>query len=792
MENGIHPALIKKIVSLTLSQFLLILIIIGVAFADVNDTREILNQQLSLEIKDKSLKEVLTNIESKANVKFAYSRQSIQAYDHVSLTASNEKLGTVLDKLLNPRQINYEVIGKQIVLNKFLSLKAEEAIFNHNINQNVVSGQVISDTNEPLPGVSVRLLNTLTGTITNIDGQYSLPLPDGGGVLVFSYIGYVSQEISIGGRTTIDVQLAEDVKSLNEVVVTALGIKRESKALGYAVAVVAADAITENRTTSTLGTLQGKIAGVNITSPTTGPQGSSRIRIRGNSSFSGANTPLIVINGVPVDNTRFGSIALNNSDGGDGLSSINPDDIESMTVLKGAAAAALYGSRAKDGVVMVTTKSGSTGSRGWGVDYNVNFTTETPLDFTDFQYEYGQGERGVRPTTPNPTSGIWSYGEKFQPGMTQVLFDGIELPYEPVFNRVKAFYEVGRNLTNTISLSNNGENGGFNLSFSNTDNKSIVPNSDFNRKTINLGFTQIISKNLSTHGNINYSNEYNRNPAQVGGQEFATPSAVFTIANSMPFDLLKENRVNADGNEYVYSRFLPRTNPYFSVYEHFENIKRDRLFGNLALKFQLTDWLYLQGRLAQDFYTREQDYNYPTGYAAIGPAPAGYVNGSYFKNSQTFRERNYDFLIGGDRTFNDFGIDFTFGGNQMYRRSDTESLSTQDFIERGLYTIMNGRTRIVEYGINERQVNSLYGAAGFSFRNYIYLNVTGRNDWFSTLSSNNRSIFYPSATASYVFSDAFNYIPKWLSFGKFRLAYAQVGDDNVAAYSNDIRTTHCK
>jgi TonB-dependent SusC/RagA subfamily outer membrane receptor len=189
-----------------------------------------------------------------------------------------------------------------------------------------------------------------------------------------------------------------------------------------------------------MSTLQGKMAGVNISTLATGPAGTSKIRIRGQSSFSGQNNPLIVINGVPVDNSNyalggnFGNRAANSSDGGDGLSSINPDDIESMTVLKGATAAALYGSRAKDGVVMITTKSRGTG-KGLGLEYNTNFTSDTPLDFTDFQYEYGQGEGGVRPTAPNPTSGVWSFGEKFEPGMTQILFDGEEWPYQPVRNR---------------------------------------------------------------------------------------------------------------------------------------------------------------------------------------------------------------------------------------------------------------------------------------------------------------------------------------------------------------------
>ena len=254
---------------------------------------------------------------------------------------------------------------------------------------------------------------------------------------------------------------------------------------------------------------------------------------------------------MPIDNTNFGtnpgnasadnSIGVrgggNTSDGGDGLSSINPDDIESMTVLKGATAAALYGSRAKDGVIMITTKSRGNG-KGIGVTYNMNYTNETPLDFTDYQNEYGQGENGVRPQAPNPTSGQWSFGEKFAPGMTQILFDGVSVPYVPQEGRIREFFRNGQNLTNTVSLSAGGDKGGMNLSFSNMDSKGIVPNNSFNRKTINLGYSYDLSKKLSFAGNINYSNEYNKNPPNIANQDNSIPTSLYNMANSMPLDLL--------------------------------------------------------------------------------------------------------------------------------------------------------------------------------------------------------------------------------------------------------------
>ncbi len=652
-----------------------------------------------------------------------------------------------------------------------------------------VSGQV-SNADGGMPGVSVLVEGSTTGTMTDVDGKYSLSVPSKS-TLKFSFIGFIPQSVAVNGRSIINVTMQEEETSLSEVVVTALGIEREAKTLGYATASVNEEQISTNRSPNVMSGLQGKMSGVNITTMGTGPGGTAKIRIRGQSSFSGQNNPLIIINGVPVDNSNyslggdFGSRSSNSSDGGDGLSSINPDDVESMTVLKGATAAALYGSRAKDGVVMITTKTKGSG-KGFGVAYNMNFTTDTPLDFTDFQYEYGQGEGGKRPTTANPTSGVWSFGEKFEPGMTQILFDNEEYPYEPVYDRVKKFYRVGTNLTNTITVSNSGEKGGFSLSLSNAANKGIMPNNEYDKKVINLGFTQNITDKLTATGNINYSLENNINPPQVNTQDVAVSTVIFTLANSMPFEALQNNTTHPNGDEFVFSRFLVRNNPYYSMSHKFENINRNRLFGNVALKYQFTDWLYLQGRLAEDFYVRNQDYNIPNGYAPIPKAPTGYVNGSFTQDVRTNTERNLDLILGANRTFGNIGIDLTLGGNQRYARNDYNSVTVQDFVQPGLYTVMNGRIKDPLYALSEKKINSLFGATTISYKEFLYLGLTARNDWFSTLAPANRSILYPSATGSFVFSQAFDNMPNWLNFGKLRAAYAQVGSDNVAPYSNAL------
>ncbi len=665
--------------------------------------------------------------------------------------------------------------------------------------QQTVTGKVTDKSGLALPGVSVIIKGSTQGTVTNAEGVYSLPDVSANATLQFSFVGMVTQEFVVGNKTTINVTMAEDAIGLEEVVITALGIKKESKSLGYATSTVRPEQLTVNRTSNMMNALSGKIAGVSISSLGTGPNGTSKIRIRGQSSISGQNNPLIVVNGVPIDNTNFGSNPNNagsdssigvrgggiTSDGGDGLSSINPDDVESMTVLKGAAASALYGSRAKDGVIMITTKSGGE-HKGIGVSYNVNFTSESPLDFTDYQYEYGQGEQGLRPTTPNPTSGQWSFGEKFEPGMTQVLYNGLTVPYEPQRGIINEFYRNGFNLTNTVTLSSNSEKGGLSLSMANMKSNGITPNNDFKRNTINIGFSYNLTEKLSFQGNVNYSKEINHNPPNVGNQDNTMPTALYAMANSMPMDVLKANAHDDNGNEYVYSRFRNRTNPYFTLSDQFNNITRDRIFGNITLKYDLTNWLFVQGRMGQDYWSRSQEFNnFPTGQASLSPAPEGFVNGVFTQEARRFRETNADFLVSATKEFNNIGVNLTAGGNQMNRSMDVNSVQVTDFVVRNLYTVQNGRSKDPTYNYSERAVNSLYGSAEISFNNLLYLNGTVRNDWFSTLSPENRSILYPSVSASFLFSELLKSSSEWLNFGKLRAAYAEVGSDtDVPPYAD--------
>ena len=682
--------------------------------------------------------------------------------------------------------------------------------FESSIPPVTVNGRVTDENGGGFPGVNVIVKGTSTGTSTDTDGRYSLTVPDESAVLIFSFIGYTTQEVSLGGRTTIDVTLSPDVKSLEEVVVTALGVERSQKSLGYATSKVSSDQMTINRTPNMMNALSGKIPGVNIQSLGTGPGGTSKIRIRGQTSIGGQNIPLIVVNGVPIDNNNFGTninqtnadTSVGNrgggvsSDGGDSFASFNPDDVESMTVLKGAAASALYGARAQNGVIMITTKSKGTG-KGIGVTYNLNYSNERILDYTDYQYQYGQGEFGIRPQSANPQSGQWSFGERIQPGMTQILFNNQTVPYVAQRGILNQFYRTGQNLTNTISVSSNGEKGGMNLSVSNSHSDGVTPNNSFDRKTVNLGFGYDLSEKLSFKGNINYSNEVNTNPPVVADQDNSIPTSLYAMANTMPLDVLAQNKYNAGGGEYLYSRFTNRTNPYWAIAEQRQNIRRDRIFGNVSFRYELTNWLSAQIRIGQDFYTRDADYiNLATGKASINggsifssSAPSFY-NGLYTQDQRRFREINADWLLTANKEFGNWGIYAMVGGNKMYRRNDVNSVQVTDFSVRGLYNVGFGRAKDPTYAMGEKEINSLYGSAEVNYKKMVYLSITARNDWFSTLSPGNRSITYPSATLSYQFTESLTEKPSWLNSGRVRAAYAEVGSDlDIAPYQQQLLYT---
>ncbi len=643
-----------------------------------------------------------------------------------------------------------------------------------NISQHAVAreitGKVTDDKGEGLPGVNILIKGTQQGTTTDSDGNYRLNIADDTAVLVFSFVGYVPQEVVAGSRSAINVLLEVDSKSLEEVVVTALGIRKETKALGYSVTKVEGTAFTKTRETNIMNGLTGKVAGVNVVAGNSGASGSSRVTIRGNTSITGNNQPLYIINGMPMNNSQLGQPNGRTPDWGDNASSLNADDIEEMTVLKGATAAALYGSRAKNGAIIITTKSGR-GSKGLGVEVNTNNTWEVPMFLWDIQNQYGQGYGGNRPVdgedAAKHSQNHW--GERYD-GQPTYQYDGVQRPYSYVKDQVlKDFYRTGFTSANNVSFTGGNDNGSFRLGISDMRNQGIVPNNKMRRNNISFGFNQNVTKNLTISANIDYINENVDNRLILDTGQGAGTNTILYVNSNMPTSALSPG-YDENYNEWVLGTDRNATNPYFALNRIKNNSQKDRFISTLTARWNVLDWLFIQGRVGQDYYSFKANQILPDG---IGFLP----NGQITENTSNFTERNFEGLIGIDKDLSDdFSLSVNVGGNLMSQHRYSTNVEGLGFVIPQFHTINNTGSRNVTTDVYDKKINSLFGTAELSFRNYLFLNVTGRNDWFSTLNPQSNSYFYPSVGASYVFSETFE-LPQAISFGKLRVAYASVGGD---------------
>ncbi|OCX53014.1 hypothetical protein BEL04_01480 [Mucilaginibacter sp. PPCGB 2223] len=647
-----------------------------------------------------------------------------------------------------------------------------------------VTGKVTDEKGSGLPGVTVTEKGTQNRTVTNASGDYKLSVANNGAVLVFTFIGYIPLEISVGNQTTVNASMTPASSALSEVIVTALGIKREAKSLGYSAQKADVQAMQTNRTTNLANALEGQVAGLDVSPPAAGPGGSTKIRLRGQSSFTADNSPLIVIDGLPMSQGASSTNGYTQSiDQGDNLQGINQDDIETMTVLKGSTAAALYGSRAVNGAIIITTKSGAKNT-GVGIEFNSNFTESQALDYTDFQYEYGQGENNIRPSSQGTaqSSGAWSFGVPFD-NVPTYQFDGVQRPYAPVKNRVSTFFRVAPSWSNTVAISGGNDKGSFRVSFANQDADGIVPNNDFHKKIFNIGINYKLTDKLSAQFYVNYSHEFNNNPPVIGIQGLSIPTSIYRLANSTDFNVLKAGATDANGNETPTSRFSTITNPYWILANQFQRQTKDHLLGTAVVRYQFFDWLYLQGRANMDLLQTTFESNTPTGTLSVGSAPSGLFNGGYAINTVNNRQNNFDFLLGGGHTWRNFAFNATVGGNNFPLSTSTFSESVTNFYIRGLYTIGNGVTTTSSYNLSKQTVNSLYGTAELSYKSLFYLNVTGRTDWYSVLAMDIDHYFYPSISGSFVFSELLPNVT-WLNFGKVRVAIAETGSaQGVAPYN---------
>jgi TonB-linked SusC/RagA family outer membrane protein len=648
----------------------------------------------------------------------------------------------------------------------------------------VITGTITSaiEGEGPIPGVTVQVKGTTIGTITDVNGKYTLTVPQDATTLVFSYIGMKKQEVEIAGRSVIDGVMESDILGLEEVVVTALGISREKKALGYSVQDVTGDEIARAKETNIINSLQGRVSGTQITATSGAVGASSRIVIRGISSLSGNNQPLFVIDGIPIDNANFGDTGNDGVNKGNGAADINPDDIETLTVLKGASASALYGSRASAGVIVVTTKKGKKGER-LSVDISNTTTFETPLRLPDFQNKYGQGNAGQFKYVDGAGGGIndgvdESWGPPLDVGLMIPQFFSVDengvaqpAPWVSHPDNVKDFFEVGHTVSTNVSFTGGSDKSSFRLSFTDLNQKGMVPNTDYKKKTLAFSASSNPIDKLTFSASGNYVIAKSDNQPGYGYIGNNVMQQFTWTGRQVDYTLLKAKQHNEDGSIFNWNHNY-HNNPYMTLYENLNTLSRDRFIGNAMVKYQFTSWLSAFIRTGGDIYS-----NATSERRFVGDMD--YPYGNYFEDVRLFREINTDFLVTFDKGIGtDFNFSFNIGGNRMDRRYQRNTGEAPELAIPGVYNVANSSvTPRVTNRLELKRINSLYGFGQLGYRNAVYLDYSVRNDWSSTLPEDNNSYLYPAVSFSAVLTDLLGIESNILSFAKVRASWAQVGGD---------------
>ncbi len=734
---------------------------------------------------------------------------------------------------------------KRINLRTACLLVLSQLIISHLYSQHQVSGTITDDTGEALIGVNVLIKDSTGGTVTDYDGTYTINAPSTESVLIFSYIGFSEQEVAIAGRNKIDLTLSESSEQLEEIVVTAFGIERQKRALGYATEKLDGSEISVSNAPNVLSALGGKMAGVNITQSSGVEGGTTRIVIRGNNNISGNNQPLIIVDGVPLENDPGFSESEDNrdissgKDWGSAINNINPADIESMDVLKGANAAALYGARGKNGVILITLKKGKA-RKGIGVDYSFGYRSIEPFRFRDVQNVYGAGgpisestptfqlNDDGEPTHPSqiysdigpggvPTTqsfGFYGGAQSWGPEMDGTMirwWDGEMRPFDPQPDNIKLFYDNGFTSNHNVAFSGGGDNGTIRVSFTRTDHQAITPNSNFNQNTVNIGGVLNVTERLKTTVSANYINFNRLNTPGLANDANNNFESGMVYSFPRSYKGLNFDYQNADGTRKQQNGW-----PYFYVspyqiwnaYNHNTTLGRDKWLGSIGLTYDITDWLSFTARTGidnthDDIETRRNPID-RTG-TIIDDGTGGFYNipVGYEHSLSTEKVLNNEFLftIKKDKLFtDDINASLRLGGNQWRReRYQLGGVGARQWRDPvlynfGNYTFESPLTENDLPSLNEsfynKRINSLFGFLDVNYRNMLFLQVTGRNDWSSTLPLDNNSYFYPSANISFVLTEAVReQIPQWVSHLKVRAAASQTATDDEPYQLNNIYNT---
>jgi len=664
-----------------------------------------------------------------------------------------------------------------------------------------INGKVTSsEDGTPLPGVSILIKGTTRGTVTNVNGEYVIDIPPNATTLVFSFIGMKAQEISIEGRITIDVILEPDVLGLEEVVVTAMGIRREAKALGYAVQKVSGEEISLARNQDVSKTLQGKVAGVFVRQSSGMPGATSYVTIRGSSALDGDNQPLYVVDGMPISTGKaYSELVGEGTNPSNRVLDLNPDDIESITVLKGSTASALYGLRAANGVVVISTKSGQ-GALGTNKNFRVTLNSDYTFDrvtrLPELQSTYAQGNGGVL--------ALWSSGswgpriDTLQPYLYQadnIIYDypnydpahADQLQEPKVYNNQEDFFKTGHTFTNSVDISSASGTSNFSVGFGRTDQKGIIETTGMARSTARINGTTAIGKKWKIGGSANFSNT---NVDKIpGGSNLANP--LFTVYFCPRTYDLTHKPFEDPGNPYIQKHYrFTMDNPYWALKHNSYNEKTNRVFGNLNLSFTPTDWMTVSYRLGVDTYTTTEKNvislgstlgrAYPEFVPYWGPdwgvPSGGQIDDITYTNTEI--NSNFNIKVEKDLT-EDLDISLIVGNESYDSRNNTFWLKGTDITIGGFDHISNTSNIGIDdtwYGLNRQRVIGFYGAMTASYKSMIYLSATGRNDFVSNMPRNHRSFFYPSVDMGFIFTELpFLNDNSILPYGKIRASFAQVG-----------------
>ncbi len=719
----------------------------------------------------KTVKEWYKAIQEKTGYRFFYNDGLKGLDEEIVLDSKIKEINEVILELKSKTSFDYKITNDNLIVVIPKGVPKEPI---------TVSGQITTP-EDPfgIPGVNVFIKGTTTGTITDIDGKYTIEVPDKYDVLVCSFIGYKNEELPINGQSSINVELKSGSETLDEIVITALSIEKDKESLGYSITSVDNKEISTVKQNNPINSLAGKVAGLQISSAPSGVDGSSRVILRGIASLSGGNRPLIVVDGVPVSGGTYGGASQwGGTDKGDALSDINPDDVESMSVLKGAGAAALYGSQGANGVILITTKKGKK-RKGVGVSFNSSFMVDNPMVYPDLQTEYGQGAFGRYPTEvkgdmPNVKGEepwIWSWGSKMDGSMQQDWL-GNDVTYQSQPNYFKEFYRTGSTLINTLAFDGGNENSSFRASITQQNSKGMYPANDMSKQTFNIHGSSKFGEKLNMNAKITYIHNKVNNRPYLAEDPANAGWALSSLPRNVILQSVKDEAETSDGSEqWAWDRTV--SNPYWMMDNKRNSDEKHRVQGLLSLKYDFTEKLNLMIRSGIDLTN-----NNSKDYVAMGSYNGSGYHGSMGQSFGSGFGLNSDFLLAYNSPLGEeFNLNLSLGGNHRYNNWKGIGQSGSEWKIPDFFHISNLNNYSTWEYRSEKEVLSLYGLGTVSFKDYLYLDMTYRNDWSSTLPADNNSYDFYSGNLSFLFTKAFNIHSDFFSKGKIRASVAKVGND---------------